>query len=84
MNIWKDFHPSSETVTQWLALGVVAIIAFLLIFFEVPISNKELITFALGGIVGALSVGGNRKTADKVTTSGDIQGDVISESETRE
>jgi len=48
-------------------------------FFPVPLSNKELITFALGAIAGALTMG-NRKT-DKATGSGDIQGDTIVQSE---
>lgn len=68
MTIWKDFHPAAETVSTWAALSIIGGLAFAFVFFPVPLSNKELITFALGAIAGALTMG-SRKTADKVTNS---------------
>lgn len=67
--MWRDFHPSADTVSAWIALLVLAVLAFLLVFNPVPLSNKELITFVLGAISGALTMGGGRKVADKITTS---------------
>jgi len=80
MSVWKDFHPAAETISTWFALTIIGGLAFAFVFFPVPLSNKELITFALGAIAGALTMGG-RKVADKVTTTGDIQGDTVAPEE---
>jgi len=75
VTIWKDFHPAAETVSTWAALAIIGGLAFAFVFFPVPLSNKELITFALGAIAGALTMGGRKAN----TTTGDVQGDVITE-----
>jgi len=67
--MWRDFHPSATTISTWFALAILAVLAFLLVFFSVPLSNKELITFVLGAISGALTMGGTSKVADKITNS---------------
>lgn len=67
--MWKEFHPNAEQVLATIALFVLAILSFLLVFFTVPASNKELITFVLGAISGALTFGGGgKKIADKFTS----------------
>lgn len=73
MTVWKDFHPSAETVSTWVALAVIGVLSVLFVFFPVPISNKELVTFALGAIAGALTMGGRKAS----TTTGDVSGDVV-------
>ena len=81
MSIWKDFHPSAETINTWYAQTIIGTLAMAFIFFPVPLENKELITFALGAIAGALTMG-NRRT-DKATLAGDIQGDTIIQPESK-
>jgi hypothetical protein len=66
--MWRDFHLTTESVTAVYALTIIGTLAAAFVFFPVPLSNKELITFALGAIAGALTMGG-RKTADKITNS---------------
>jgi hypothetical protein len=51
------------------ALLIMGAISGALIIHAVPQGNMQLITFALGAISGALTVGGSSKLADKLTTS---------------
>ena len=60
--------PSSEWQAV-LALLIMGALSAALIFRAVPQSNTELITFALGAIAGALTIGGGQKLADKITGS---------------
>jgi hypothetical protein len=71
----KDF--SAQTALAGVALLLMGAIAGALIFHAVPQDNQQLITFALGAISGALTVGGATKVADKMTTAG--QGATINE-----
>jgi hypothetical protein len=57
-----------HNILSGMALVVIGVLAFLLVFFEVPQPNKDLIIYALGALSGALTVGGV-KLADKVVTS---------------
>jgi len=75
MNIWKDFHPSAETINTWYAQTIIGTLAMAFVFFPVPLENKELVTFALGAIAGALTMG-NRRT-DRVPPAGEVQPVVV-------
>lgn len=59
----------AQTALAFLAMLIVGAIAGLLIFFRIPSDNKELLTFALGALAGALTVGGGSKLADRIITS---------------
>lgn len=60
---------TAQEILAGMALVIMGLLSGALIFYTVPQSNKELITFALGAIAGALTVGGAQKVADKLTTS---------------
>jgi hypothetical protein len=57
--------PQAQTVLALLALLMTGVLAGLLVFHAVPAENKELVTFALGALSGALTVGGASKLADR-------------------
>lgn len=61
--------PSASTILACLALLIMGIVTVALIFFAVPPGNSQLVTFSLGAIAGALTVGGANKVADKITNS---------------
>jgi hypothetical protein len=61
-------HPSANWLSV-LALVIMGGLSAALIFHTVPQDNQQLVTFALGAISGALTVGGAGKLADKITTS---------------
>ena len=64
----KDMN--AQTALAGIALILMGIIAGALIFHTVPQANQQLVTFALGAISGALTVGGSGKVAEKLTTAG--------------
>ncbi len=66
--------PTAQTALATLALVIMGILSVALVFHEVPQANQQLVTFALGAISGALTVGGGQKVAEKLssTQSGDI------------
>lgn len=66
--------PSAPTALATLALLIMGGLSAALVFHAVPQSNMQLVTFALGAISGALTVGGGSKVAEKVgqTQSGDV------------
>ena len=66
--IFRDFHLTVEQLISTLALGAVFCLCLLFTFYAVPVSNKELITFGLGAIAGALTLGGGKR-AEKITNS---------------
>jgi hypothetical protein len=57
--------PQAQTVLALLAMVIIGVLAGLLVFHAVPAENKELITFALGALSGALTVGGASKLAER-------------------
>jgi hypothetical protein len=57
--------PQAQTVLALLAMMIIGVLAGLLVFHAVPAENKELITFALGALSGALTVGGASKLAER-------------------
>jgi hypothetical protein len=70
--MWKEFHPTPGDLMAFYALSIMGSLLMMLVFREVPTANKELFTFGLGAISGALTVAGGRKIADKITNaSGD-------------
>jgi len=64
----KDVN--AQTVLAGIALILMGILAGALIFYPVPQDNQQLVTFALGAISGALTVGGSAKVAERLTTAG--------------
>jgi outer membrane lipoprotein SlyB len=61
--------PNAQTVLAGMALVIMGLVCGALIFHAVPEPNQQLVTFALGAISGALTVGGASKVADKMTTN---------------
>lgn len=59
--------PDYQTILAGMALILMGAICGLLIFVPVPHENQQLVTFALGAISGALTVGGAAKIADRLT-----------------
>lgn len=55
------------SVLACLALIIMGAICGALILHEVPANNQQLVTFALGAIAGALTVGGGQKVAGILT-----------------
>lgn len=65
--------PSAESILAGIAIVLIGCMGFALIFHAVPPANQQLVTFVLGALSGALTVGAGKKVADKVTTqTGDI------------
>lgn len=66
--------PTAQTALSTIALLIMGALSTALIFHQVPQGNMQLVTFALGAISGALTVGGGAKMADRVSTtqSGDV------------
>ena len=58
--------PQAQTVLALLAMAIIGVLAALLVFRAVPAENKELITFALGALSGALTVGGASKLSERL------------------
>jgi len=50
-----------------LAMLIIGTLAGLLVFHAVPAENKELVTFALGALSGALTVGGVHRFTNTTT-----------------
>ncbi len=63
----------SQTILAGLALALVGILTGCLIFHAVPQGNQQLVTFALGGLIGALTAGGASKLAEKIGTAVNLQ-----------
>jgi outer membrane lipoprotein SlyB len=61
--------PQAQTVLAAAAMAILGVLAGLMMFFSVPAPNATSLTFILGAIAGALSVGGGSKIADKLTQS---------------
>lgn len=59
-----EFTP--PTILAGMALLIMGVLSGALIFHAVPQPNQQLVTFALGAISGALTVGGAQKVADRV------------------
>ena len=73
--------PNASTILAGLALVSMSALATCLIFHAVPQPNQQLVTFALGAISGALTVGGANKVADKITNSSGPNAVVTQDSE---
>lgn len=65
--------PQAQSVLAGVALLLVGILTGCLIFHAVPQGNQQLVTFALGGLIGALTAGGASKLAEKIGTANNIQ-----------
>ncbi len=65
--------PQAQTVLTLLAMLIIGVLAGLLVFHAVPAENKELVTFALGALSGALTVGGGPKLAERIGAAVNIQ-----------
>ena len=59
---------SAEAVLAFVALVLIGVLVIVLVFHAVPQENQQLVTFVLGALSGALTVGGAKKVADKVST----------------
>ena len=58
--------PQAQTALAAMALVIVGVLTGCLIFHAVPQGNQNLVTFALGALAGALTVGAGSKIADKI------------------
>ena len=65
--------PQAQTVLAAMALVIIGALAVCLVFHPVPQPNQQLVTFALGALSGALTVGGVAKAADRIGTTLDVQ-----------
>lgn len=54
-------NANTQDALAAIALLLMGLLAALLIFFKVPDTNQQLVTFALGAISGAMTVGGVSK-----------------------
>lgn len=66
--------PHSQTVLAGIALVILGGIGCALVFQAVPSGNQQLLTFILGGLAGAITVGGANKVADTIRTTGPASG----------
>lgn len=57
----KTPSADAQTGLAFFAMCIVGVLAGLFVFFKIPADNKELLTFALGALAGALTVGGVNK-----------------------
>lgn len=69
MTVFRDFHPTASEVLSALALLTIALLSILLVFHSPEPTSKELLLILIGALAGALTVGGGRKIADKITNS---------------
>lgn len=60
---------NAQTVLAAAALLIMGVLAGLMMFFPIPQANGTPMTFILGAIAGAITVGGGSKLADKFTQS---------------
>jgi hypothetical protein len=65
--------PQAQTILAALAMLIIGVLAGVLTFHAVPAGNKELVTFALGALSGALTVGGGAKLAEKIGAAVNLQ-----------
>ncbi len=65
--------PQSQSLLAGLALVLVGVLTGCLIFHAVPQGNQQLVTFALGGLIGALTAGGASKLAEKIGAAVNLQ-----------
>ena len=65
--------PQAQTLLTLLAMLIIGALAVLLVFQAVPAENKELVTFALGALSGALTVGGGSKLAERIGAAVNLQ-----------
>ena len=65
--------PQAQTVLTLLAMLIIGVLAGLLVFHAVPAENKELVTFALGALSGALTLGGAPKLAERIGAAVNLQ-----------
>ena len=65
--------PQAQTALTLLAMLIIGVLAGLLVFHAAPAENKELVTFALGALSGALTVGGGPKLAERIGAAVNIQ-----------
>jgi len=61
--------PSAQAFLAGAALFIMGALALIMAFHPVPQINHDYLIFILGGLAGALTVGGGAKLADKITTS---------------
>jgi hypothetical protein len=73
---------NAHNILSGAALVIIGLLALLLVFFEVPQPNKDLIIYALGALSGALTVGGV-KLADKVVNSRSHEATIQPDAETK-
>jgi len=69
VNIWRDFHPSSERVLSYIALIGVIALAFVLVAFEPHGTSRDLLLILIGVMAAAVNNNGGAKTTTQ--TEGD-------------
>ena len=61
--------PSAQAFLAGAALLIMGALGGVMLFQPIPQANATAMTFILGALAGALTVGGGNKIADKLTTS---------------
>jgi hypothetical protein len=61
--------PAAQTLLASLAMVLIGALAAALVFHAVPRGNEQLVTFALGALSGALTVGGAGKSREPTPPS---------------
>lgn len=65
--MWKDFHPSSDTVNVFAALLIMAIVAVLVIFHDPAAAAKDVLLVILGALATFLTRNNPRTGTTNVT-----------------
>lgn len=67
----KDWLPQAQTVLAGIAMMILGVMGIIMEFFRVPEGNNDHITYVLGALSGALTVGGVSKVAQAVHDAGE-------------
>lgn len=69
MTVWRDFHPSADTVLVAFALVVLGLLAILLIFFHPDQTAKDIMLVIIGALATFLTRTNPRSDKTTVSTS---------------
>lgn len=69
MSIWRDFHPSADTMLVAAALGGLIFLAVLLVFFTPHATAKDVMLVIIGALATFLTRTNPRSDKTTVSTS---------------
>lgn len=65
--MWKDFHPSPDTINVFAALAIMAVVAVLVIFNDPAAAAKDVLLVILGALATFLTRSAPRSGTTNVT-----------------